>query len=97
MAICAPASTTIFTRGTDQYPQSLTSAYNTVNEHRRESVTDKKKKKEEVDEVTPGGLSFLQRHELVLETDGKTHKDIQCYGCKLFGHFKHKSPKATTK
>ena len=35
-----------FTRGTDQYPQSLTSAYNTVNEHRRESVTEEKKKKE---------------------------------------------------
>ena len=27
-----------FTRGTDQYPQSLTGVYNTINEHHKERV-----------------------------------------------------------
>ena len=43
-----------FTRDTDQYPQSLTGAYNTVNEHRKERVVEPKKTKPKTeDEITP--------------------------------------------
>jgi hypothetical protein len=42
-----------YTRGSDQYPTNLASAYNTVNEHRKEQVHEKKKPKKEEDEINP--------------------------------------------
>ena len=85
-----------FTRGSDHYPTSLTTAYNMVNEHRHESVLEKKSNKKEEDEITAGGLSLLQHHELVPGTDERVHNDIECYGCKKKGHYKSKCPSKET-
>ena len=57
----------------------------------------KREKTEDEDEITAGGLSFLQHHDLISGTDGKTHASIQCYACKRKEHHKIKCPGANIK
>ena len=51
-----------FTRGNDQYPEDITSAYNMITSHKQEYHQKRNRQnKEDEDEVEPGGLSFCNK------------------------------------
>ena len=86
-----------YSRGTDQFPNDLTEAYNILTTHKREVIRKHapKKDKEPPGESVQPGLSFLQQeHEVVAGTDDKVYKSVLCYGCKKRGHYRGKCPNA---
>ena len=84
-----------FTRGLDQYPHDLTSAYNMLLNYRappQQQQTGRRNPVVDVDEVS--GLTFLQNAVVVPGTDGVSHPRVKCFNCHAQGHYASVCPVA---
>jgi hypothetical protein len=84
-----------YTRGHDQYPEDLTSAYGLLLNYKAPPPTRFNKQEEQINEEGMG-LSFLQNKSSVPGTDGVIHEKVKCYNCELYGHYASSCPKVET-
>jgi hypothetical protein len=73
-----------FTRGQDQYPEDLTSAYNMLLNYK---APQQERRAQPRDDEEVSELTFLQSGAPILGTDGALHEQIRCYNCQGFGHY----------
>ena len=84
-----------FSRGTNQYPRTLSEAYSLLCAHTPEHKDSRKPgKKQPGQEVTPQGLSFLQESEIIAGRDGVKLANILCFKCRRKGHYANLCPGA---
>jgi hypothetical protein len=70
-------------RGQDQYPADLTSAYNLLLNYKAAPV-QRPPRRENNKEAEVSGMSFLQSSGPLAGTDGVTHSTVKCYGCNIY-------------
>jgi hypothetical protein len=81
-----------FTRGNDQYPVDLASAYSLLTDYK---VTENARCYVEPPPET-SGMTFLQASEAVAGTDGILFEHIKCFRCQKKGHLADKCLQAST-
>lgn len=99
-----------YARGTNQYPEDITSAYNLLLNHR---TTEKPRahppatptapavppvaNAENVEDIEVPAVTFLQHHGApVVGTDGITHPGVTCFKCDKKGHYAPECPDSET-
>ena len=93
-----------YSRGTDQYPHTLSDAYSLVCSHTPE-IRDSKKNRDYRDRLIPTpnpspqppDISFLQQHEIVPDTGENTFPNVTCFKCRTKGHYANKCPNASAR
>jgi hypothetical protein len=84
-----------FTRGQDQYPADLTSAYNMLLNYKATSTPQHTRRARQREETTTddlSGVSFLQQGAPVPGANGQLHATITCYRCQGRGHYADQCP-----
>ena len=82
-------------RGTDQYPDDLTAAYNMILNYRPQIQRGYNRSRNPRKPVTEGlgeksvqkEMSFLQSNVLIPGTDGILHEHKKCYACQKKRHY----------
>jgi hypothetical protein len=84
----------IFTRGTDQYPMDLTSAYNLLLNYKPPPTAPTSRRNYNRDNDEVSRLTFLQHGAPIPGSDGTLDAYIKCYNCQSLGHYVSVCPQA---
>ena len=86
-----------YSRGTDQYPDTLSKAYSMICTHTLEFVTNRRNNRRNGSNSnnsnsTPQGILFLQQGTVIAGTDGNSFPFITCFKCRRKGHYANLCP-----